>query len=189
MNNLIGKCRAYAYYAKPVPFRLSPGDRGGTSRDAKLINNMIYDCGVGAICFPTKDNKAEGNAYIRQARGGDLRIMYPAPEVCLDLKSWREFYGFDLTGAEGWFDIEVDTEKLTLQFAGSKDTPPGFGPVAPGRYVTDLSELKEVATDSRIRFDLTGNARHKDTTVPGPFATIETGKEYSIDPRLSEEKE
>jgi len=85
----------YAYYAKPVAFCLTPGDRGGTSRDAKLINNLIYDCGVGAICFPTKDNMAEGNAYVKQAKGGDLRIMYPAPEVCLDLKSWREFYGFD----------------------------------------------------------------------------------------------
>ena len=107
VNNLIGKCRGYAYFAKPVSFRLVPGDRGGTSRDAKLLDNIIYDCGVGAVCFPTKDNEAEGNAYVNQLKGGDLRIMYPAPEVCLDLKSWREFYGFDITGCEGWFDIDL----------------------------------------------------------------------------------
>lgn len=140
----------YAYYAKPVAFRLTPGDRGGTSRDAKLINNLIYDCGVGAICFPTKDNMAEGNAYVKQAKGGDLRIMYPAPEVCLDLKSWREFYGFDQTGSEGWFDFEVDTDKLTLRVKKSETTPPSFGGVAPGRFAYTPQELQRVAADPRV---------------------------------------
>lgn len=36
-------------------------ERGGTSRDAKILNNIICDCGEAAIVFPTKDNKAEGN--------------------------------------------------------------------------------------------------------------------------------
>ena len=183
VNNFIGKCRAYAYYAKPVPFRLSPGDRGGTSRDAKLINNMIYDCGVGAICFPTQDNASEGNAFVKQAKGGDLRIMYPAPEVCLDLKSWREFYGFDQTGSEGWFDFEVDTENLTLSVKECKTMPPSFGPVAPDRYAKTPADLPKVAADARIRFDLVGNERTGETALPGPFAELEIGKVYSIDPR------
>ena len=183
VNNLIGKCRAYAYYAKPVAFRLMPGDRGGTSRDAKLLNNIIYDCGEGAICFPTKDNASEGNAFVRQMRGGDLRIMYPAPEVCLDLKAWREFYGFDLNGAEGWFDFEVDTEKLTLKVTKSKMTPPGFGPVDPTRFVYAPEELKKVAADPRITLDLAGKERTGETAVPGPFAELNTEVEYSIDPR------
>ena len=183
VNNFIGQCRAYAYYAKPVPFRLSPGDRGGTSRDAKLLNNMIYDCGVGAICFPTRDNASEGNAFVKQAKGGDLRIMYPAPEVCLDLKSWREFYGFDQTGSEGWFDFEVDTENLTLTVKECKTMPPSFGPVAPDRYAKTPADLPKVAADARIRFDLVGNERTGDTVLPGPFAELEIGKVYSIDPR------
>jgi hypothetical protein len=183
VNNFIGKCRAYAYYAKPVPFRLSPGDRGGTSRDAKMINNIIYDCGVGAICFPTKDNTAEGNAYIKQSKGGDLRIMYPAPEVCLDLKSWREFYGFDLTGIEGWFDFEVDTEKLTLKIKKSAMMPFRFGPAAPDRYITDPKELKKVAADQRVEMDILGNERQAGGVVPGPFTELEFDKVYSIDPR------
>ena len=183
VNNFIGKCRAYAYYAKPVPFRLSPGDRGGTSRDAKLLNNMIYDCGVGAICFPTRDNASEGNAFVKQAKGGDLRIMYPAPEVCLDLKSWREFYGFDQTGSEGWFDFEVDTENLTLTVKECMTMPPSFGPVAPDRYAKTPADLPKVAADARIRFDLVGNERTGDTVLPGPFAELEIGKVYSIDPR------
>jgi len=183
VNNLIGKCRAYAYYAKPVAFRLTPGDRGGTSRDAKLLNNVIYHCGEGAVCFPTKDNSAEGNAYIRQASGGDLRIMYPAPEVCLDLKSWREFYGFDLTGCEGWFDIEVDTQKLTLTTKRCDMLPPSFGPVPEGRYLYSPEEMEAVKADERIDLDLTGHERRKGTAVAGPFTEWKMGEKYSIDPR------
>ena len=183
VNNLIGKCRAYSYFAKPVPFRLLPWERGGTSREAKLLNNMIYNCGVGAICFPTKDNTSEGNAFVRQMCGGDLRIMYPAPEVCLDLKSWQEFYGFDMTGQEGWFNIEVDTEKLTLTVTKSSDTPPSMGPVPEGRFIYEPESLKEVAADERINIDIVGNERTGDTALPGPFIELKLGEVYSIDPR------
>ncbi|MBR5177514.1 MAG: hypothetical protein IKW90_01780 [Lachnospiraceae bacterium] len=149
-----------------------------------MINNIIYDCGVGAICFPTKDNEAEGNAYIKQAKGGDLRIMYPAPEVCLDLKSWREFYGFDQTGIEGWFDFEVDTEKLTLKIKKSTMMPFRFGPATPDRYITDPKEMKKVAADPRVGLDILGNERLSGEVVPGPFADLEFDKVYSIDPRV-----
>ncbi|MBR4342053.1 MAG: right-handed parallel beta-helix repeat-containing protein [Lachnospiraceae bacterium] len=183
INNLIGKCRAYAYYAKPVPFRLAPGDRGGTSRDAKMINNLIYDCGVGGICFPTKDNEAEGNAYIKQVKGGDLRIMYPAPEVCLDLKSWREFYGFDRNGSEGWFDIEVDVETLSLKIKKCVNRPPSFGPIAQERFAYSPKEIKIVDADQRVKLDLLGNERNGDKVMPGPFTELELDRVYSIDPR------
>ena len=186
VNNLIGKCRAYAYYAKPVPFRVMPGDRGGTSRDTKIFNNVIYNCGEGAICFPTRDNSSEGNVFVRQAAGGDLRIMYPAPEVCLDLKSWREFCGFDLEGAEGWFDIEVDTENLKLIAKATKAPIPGFGRVDKERFVGRPEEFPMQKADSRIDADLTGNARNGDTSLPGPFAAWEFEREISIDPRLGE---
>ena len=184
VNNLIGKCRGYAYFAKPVSFRLVPGDRGGTSRDAKLLDNIIYDCGVGAVCFPTKDNEAEGNAYVNQLKGGDLRIMYPAPEVCLDLKSWREFYGFDITGCEGWFDIEVDTEKLTLELKPVNTTPPSFGPMDPSRkFVYDPAEISKVDKDERITLDIVGEERTGNKIIPGPLKELEFSKVYSIDPR------
>ncbi|MBR3042589.1 MAG: right-handed parallel beta-helix repeat-containing protein [Eubacterium sp.] len=183
VNNLVGKCRAYAYFAKPVPFRLLPWERGGTSRDAKMINNMIYNCGEGAICFPTKDNASEGNAFVKQMCGGDLRIMYPAPEVCLDLKSWQEFYGFDKTGMEGWFDIEVDTNKLTLTIRRSEDNPPGMGPIPEGRFIYEPENLKTVAGDERIDIDILGNVRDSSSVIPGPFASLKMNEEYSIDPR------
>ena len=184
VNNLVGKCCAYAYYAKPVPFRLLPWERGGTSRDAKILNNLIYDCGVGAICFPTKDNSSEGNAFVRQMHGGDLRVMYPAPEVCLDLKSWQEFCGFDMTGQEGWFNIDVDTEKLTLKVEKAGDKPPYMGAVPEGRFAYEPEALKRVTSDDRINIDIVGNERTGEGVVPGPFAELQTGEVYSIDPRF-----
>ena len=97
-------------------------ERGGTSRDAKIVNNIFYECGEAAIDFPTRDNQAEGNLYVRM-QGGYLRVMYPAPEVCLHLPAWQEFCGFDLQGQNAWFDIEPDAEKRTAVFRKPKDRP------------------------------------------------------------------
>ena len=125
VHNLIGKCRHSGYYLKPVPFRMHGMLRGGTSRDARIINNIFYDCGEAAIDFPTRDNTAEGNLYVRM-QGGYLRVMYPEPEVCLDLPSWQEFLGFDKEGQNGWFDIAVDEETGAFTLSASGDKPFGF---------------------------------------------------------------
>lgn len=183
VNNFFGKIRGYAYYAKPVAFRIMPCDRGGTSRNAKIFSNIIYDCGIGAICFPTKDNQSDGNAFIMQAKGGDLRIMYPEPEVCLNLKSWQEFCGFDLNSYEGWFEFDIDTDKYTLEVKETSITPPGFGPVPEGKYIYSVDEMKTVKADERISQDLTGNERKGDSVLPGPISQLKFNEIYSIDPR------
>ena len=162
-NNFIGKCRGSGYFAKPVPFRLGPsGDRGGTSRDAKFIDNMFYACGQAAITMPTEKNESEGNAFIKMP-AGYLRVMYPAPEVCLDLHSWQEFYGFDKEGQEGWFDIDVDTEALTLTFLEGKEKQFRFA----GPRFGEEPVLK--AEDFRRSV--------------GPIASPVSNVAYSIDPR------
>ena len=124
-NNLIGKCRHSGYYLKPVGFRMHGLERGGTSRDAKIFNNIFYDCGEAAIVFPTRDNEAEGNLYVR-LQGGYLRVMYPEPEVCLNLPAWQEFCGFDLEGQNGWFDIDFNRESGTVTFRKTAEKPFGF---------------------------------------------------------------
>lgn len=183
VGNLIGRCRSAGYFAKPVPFRLGPGMRGGTSRDAKFIGNIFYSCGEAAIKMPTRDNASEGNLYVRMP-GGYLRINYPAPAVCLDLHSWQEFYGFDKEAQEGWFDINVDSEALTLTFAPADREPfslfhDDFGP----KYVRDPGLLHSVETEPAVRSDFYGNAALQDR-LPGPFTSVEFGRTYNIDPRL-----
>lgn len=166
-NNFIGDVRSAGYFAKPVSFRLSPMERGGTSRDAKFIDNIFYKCGEAAIKMPTEKNSSEGNLFIKNP-GGYLRILYPAPEVCLDLRSWQEFYGFDKLGQEGWFDFEVDTEALTLTVRKSQDKPFFFG---------DDKKYKLVYEPEKVAKGLEGK-------VPGPFDELKTDFVYNIDPRV-----
>ena len=168
-HNLIARCRHSGYYAKPVPFRMGHADRGGTSRRARVLNNIFYDCGEAAIVFPTADNAAEGNLYVRM-RGGYLRVMYPEPEVCLNLPAWREFCGFDLTGQNGWFDIEPD-EGGALRIRESADAPIGL-PAQLRRLalIRDPKQVAPVAALPEVPADLFG-AERGDATLPGPFAT------------------
>ncbi|MBR5897665.1 MAG: right-handed parallel beta-helix repeat-containing protein, partial [Lachnospiraceae bacterium] len=166
-NNFIGKCRSAGYFAKPVPFRISGRERGGTSRDAKFLNNIFYACGEAAIKMPTEKNESEGNLYVKMP-GGYLRIIYPQPEVCLDLKPWQEFYGFDKTAKEGWFDFDVDVDKLTFKVTPAVDKPFFFGK-APEDLIFDPSTIKK-------------DMGHE----VGPFGSLKVGSDINIDPREAE---
>ena len=183
VNNLIGKCRGAGYFAKPVSFRMSGMERGGTSRNARLFNNIFYKCQEAAITMPTEKNEAEGNLYVKQT-GGYLRVMYPAPEVCLDLPTWKKFYGFDMTGQEAWFEIDVDTENYTLQFKPAKDTPRFFANQSKKRNIVyDPSKVQEVRSDSLVSSDFYGDSVNAGKRVPGPFIELKPDKIYNIDPR------
>ena len=163
VHNLIGKCRHSGYYLKPVPFRQHGMERGGTSRDARIINNIFYDCGEAAIVFPTRDNTAEGNLYVRM-QGGYLRVMYPEPEVCLNLPAWQEFCGFDQEGQNGWFDIDVDEETGKFSFSCAEDRPFGFrNELEKLKMILDPKDVKPVAAAP----DLPG--RTEKTVLPGPL--------------------
>ncbi|MBB2183859.1 right-handed parallel beta-helix repeat-containing protein [Lachnospiraceae bacterium MD1] len=185
-NNLIGNCRGSGYYAKPVAFRMHGLLRGGTSRDARLFNNIFYQCGEAAITMPTEKNEAEGNLYVKQT-GGYLRVMYPAPEACLDLPAWKEFYGFDLQGQEGWFDIEINTETYTMELKKAEN---GLRNVwrqelEKHQFIYDPSDIKEVENASLVSNDFYGTATKDEKRSPGPFHKLQTGEVYSIDPRKS----
>ena len=164
VHNLIGKCRHSGYYLKPVPFRHHGLERGGTSRDARIINNIFYDCGEAAVVFPTRDNTAEGNLYVRM-QGGYLRVMYPEPEVCLNLPAWQEFCGFDSEGQNGWFNISVDEETGAFSFSAAEDKPFSFrNELEKLKMILDPKDIKPVAAAP----DLPG--RTKKTVLPGPFS-------------------
>ena len=167
-HNLIGKCRHSGYYLKPVGFRMHGLERGGTSRDAKILNNIFYDCGEAAIVFPTRDNEAEGNLYVK-LNGGYLRVMYPEPEVCLNLPAWQEFLGFDLEGRNAWFDIEPDFSKGSVTFRKSQEAPFGFH-----------SQLE------RLKMILDPQDAVRDAGMPGPWETWEKAGDGTCAAKISE---
>ena len=163
VHNLIGRCRHSGYYLKPVPFRMHGMERGGTSRDARIINNIFYDCGEAAVVFPTKDNEAQGNLYVRM-QGGYLRVMYPEPEICLNLPAWKEFCGFDREGQNAWFDIDVDEDTGEFTFSPAQDKPFAFrGELERLNLLLDPKDVKPVAAAP----DLPG--RTEKTVLPGPL--------------------
>jgi hypothetical protein len=182
-NNLIGCCKSAGYFAKPVAFRMHADLRGGTSRDAHIINNIFYKCEEAAIKMPTEKNEAEGNMYVHM-NGGYLRILYPAPECCLDLPAWQEFYGFDQEGQEGVFLIEVDTDNYTLRFKSVDQYP---WETMRGRkrhhYVMKIEDIKEVKKDVLVSNDFFGTELPGDRCRPGPFGALAADKVYHIDPR------
>ncbi len=179
-NNFIGKCRSCAYFAKPVSYRLA--GRGGTSRNAVIKNNIIYDCKEAALKLPTEKNEVEGNLYLNQP-DGYLRILYPAPPVCLDLSAWQEFYGFDKEGQEGWFTIDIDSNDLTIEFKKSD-----YKPFFPRRKqannsVRNYEDISLVERDDAVATDFYGEKVESNMVLPGPFTVIEENRKYSIDPR------
>ncbi len=182
VNNFIGKCRGSGYYAKPVSFRISPMERGGTSRDASVLDNIFYACGEAAITFPTEKNNAQGNLYLNVQNGGYLRIMYPAPEVCLDLKSWTEFYGFDTEGQLGNLDIDIDTEKLTMEITDREAHIGGFPGMPSVKRLSKVNEIERVTTEHLRDVDFFGE-RQDMASLPGPFAKLAAGVVYQLDPR------
>ena len=168
-HNLIGRCRYGGYYAKPVPFRMSGLDRGGTSRKARVINNVFYDCGEAAVCFPTSDNEAEGNLYVHM-KGGYLRVMYPEPENCLNLPAWQEFFGFDREGQHAWLNMELDEENSRVNVSRSGDLPFALpGQIERLHLLQSAEDIQPVSPDPLVDCDFQACPHPEGRVYPGPF--------------------
>ena len=182
-HNLIGRCRHSGYYAKPVGFRMHGTERGGTSRDARIVNNIFYDCGEAAIVFPTRDNVAEGNLYVRLS-GGYLRVMYPEPEVCLNLPAWQEFLGFDREGQNAWFEIRVDEESGTVLFRKAAEGPAGLPrQLERLKMIEDPGGVKTVPSAPGCPADRLETKREI-SAMPGPYATWEKKTDGEYEARI-----
>ena len=163
VNNLIGNCHKAGFFSRVVAFRLYP-KRGGTCRDNKLINNIFYNCGDAAIILPNQYNTAEGNTYMKMPPGY-LRVMYPEPEMCLDLETWREFCGFDLNGCTFDGEININSEDLTMEIIVKDGLP-------------------EVAPDEKVKTDYFNNVVIGKRPA-GPITGIKPGRYViNIDPRV-----
>lgn len=162
VNNLIGKCEKAGFFAKVVAFRLWP-KRGGTSRENKFFNNLFYQCGEAAIILPNEHNQADGNAYAHMPPGY-LRVMYPEPEMCLDLPTWQEFCGFDPNGCVCDVEIDINSADLTMEVIFKNDLP-------------------EIPVDEKVCTDYFGNVA-AGKRVAGPMIGLAGRKaRFSIDPR------
>lgn len=171
-QNLIGRCRHSGYYAKPVGFRMGGLEWGGTSHKAQILNNIFYDCGEAAIVFPTGDNVSEGNLFLCM-KDGYLRVMYPAPELCLNLEAWQEFCGFDLTGQATWFGFSFDPKDMSFTIERREDGPvPAPGPAKPVQVLRDPEKIGRKDAVPCVSCDIYGK-ECSGGRLPGPFASWE----------------
>ena len=102
-------------------------------------------------------------------RGGYLRVMYPAPELCLDLDTWKEFCGFDKTSDSAWFGFEVKDGKVRL--TERRDSPlHAPGPAKPAQVTRDLAKISKRSSVPCVPCDFAGN-EHTGDVLPGPFSS------------------
>ncbi len=95
--------------------------------------------------------------------------MYPAPEVCLDLDTWREFCGFDLTGEAAWFGFSVEdgTVSLTERTDAPLHAP---GPAVPVEVLRDPAKIGRKKAVPCVPGDFAGNGRAGEV-LPVPFSS------------------
>jgi hypothetical protein len=171
-HNLFGQCENAGVQTRTTENRIV-GNRGGTARDHRVLNNIFYRCGK-SIHFSHKENMAEGNLYLRpgtedipeyQSEGRGLNwIAELKTTLYLDLPAWQKYFGFDRRGAYADMEIAVDLDELKLSWkiAGSvpaEKTAEWFqhdllGRVAgesrpAGPLAQALAELKSISIDPR----------------------------------------
>ncbi len=185
-HNFFGLCRSAGYFAKIVPFRIDRSGRGGTSRDARLHNNIFYACGEAAIKFPTEKNHADGNLYLNMP-GGYLRIMHPAPVACLNLQAWQGYYNMDRNSAEGELQIVLDTENYQMSVAStSRNKKPARWQSESDDFVRQVDRIPGVDPYELALNDFFGTENFKGSRLPGPFTDLPSDVLINIDPRRIE---
>lgn len=183
-NNLIGKCTV-GVNLYSVFCRMGSG-RGGTAREARIMNNMFYDCSDSAMRLEDEHNTSDGNLFVSMVPGY-LRIRYPLPSKLLNLAAWQRFFDMDPNGTDGRFKISVDEEKYELTFLPED---PDFGiddwkhRISPSQnpIVESVDAIRLVSTEEMAGYDYFGNERGE-KSLPGPFVSIKEGITISIDPR------
>jgi hypothetical protein len=158
MHNLIVGCESYGICLPQGRYDRFISGRGSTSRKHIIRNNILIDSGRW-IQLANTDSACDGNCYTGNSQPGPFLI--DNLQEHLDLRTWREFHGFDLKGVEASIKAELDPESLTmiLSFEG------------------DLPECEPFS-----EFEIDPAAARADRTCPGPFAALPEHP-VNIDPR------
>jgi hypothetical protein len=158
-QNLIGRCDNDGVY--PV---LRP-ERGGagTGSNNYIYNNIFVRCEKGAILFLNKNNQADGNIY---ASMPDVFLGFTESETqkWLNLKDWRDSYGWDKNGSTMEMNVDFDPDKLELTM--------------------DARTLPSVAILSKVNTDMFGK-QTGDKRAPGPFIDPGASIVRKVDPRAT----
>jgi hypothetical protein len=163
-NNLIANCTRTGVHFRTEEIRII-GNRGGLSREDKVLNNIFYNTGESSINFENEHNEADGNVYAGP-RNGYLRILTPGRPELLDISAARDYHGWEKNGRTATIQAALDPDKLQLTLSVDGDIP-------------KIKTFNGVSIASDFFGIRTGDER-----LPGAFADLsQPFHDRSIDPR------
>ncbi|MFC1713911.1 right-handed parallel beta-helix repeat-containing protein [Candidatus Poribacteria bacterium] len=156
-HNLIVDCEGYGICLPQGQPDRYIGGRGSTSRKHVIRNNVMVD-NARHIQLANTDSICDSNCYAGSTQPGPFLISDLREH--LDLRTWKEFHGFDLGSTEPIITANLDAESLIMNWSLEGHLP----------------ECKPVPG---VSYYPTPDAQR---TCPGPFAALPEGA-VIVDPR------
>jgi hypothetical protein len=123
-HNFFGQISdGYALYFTVAQNQREVGGRTGLSRRLKVLNNILVQCPKRVCMGRREENVVDGNLYDAANDRVSLMVEAPPPKASQNLRGWREFFGFDLQGAQAKVAATFDAEKLELSFQLEGEPP------------------------------------------------------------------
>jgi len=123
-HNFFGKIKnGFALFLTSAQHQRAVGGRTGLARRLKALNNVLFRCPKRVCVGWKEENTVDGNLYDETNDHMSFLIENPAPQATQNLRGWREFFGFDLHGAQAKLDASFDAERLELSFQFEGDAP------------------------------------------------------------------
>lgn len=111
-KNIILGCESYGIlHLYGDTHRINMG-RGNTGYGVNFYGNVISGCKY-AVMQPTDRGNADNNIYGYFFEDGYLKVGNP--ELHLDLKAWRRFYGWDENGFTANIDYSLESDDTVLK--------------------------------------------------------------------------
>jgi hypothetical protein len=123
-HNFFGKVRdGFAIYMGIAQDQREVGGRTGLARRQKILNNIVCECPKRVCLGHPTENLVNGNFYDAANDRVSLVIEAPPPKAAQDLRGWREFFSFDLRGAQAKMEARLDAKTLELTFRFEGESP------------------------------------------------------------------
>ncbi len=122
-HNFFGKIAdGFAVYMGGAQSQREVGGRTGLCRRLKVLNNILFQCPKRVCLGQTEDNVVDGNLY--DSAYDRMSFVVEAPgKASQNLRAWREFFAFDVHGAQGNMKAAFGPQKSEISFRFDGEAP------------------------------------------------------------------
>ncbi len=123
-HNFFGQIvNGFALYFGGSQSQREVGGRTGLCRRLKVLNNIVVQSPKRICLGRSEDNVVDGNLYDVADDRISFVVEAPEPKASQNLRGWREFFGFDLHGAQAKVTAALDPAKLVLSLTLDGEAP------------------------------------------------------------------